>query len=98
MKKNLILLGMLQLIDIVLTWYIVCYKGITNEANIIIVWLMEYGGNILGLFYLKVISMIMILIFVPCGWKKMWVRYLIYFVNCVYILVCCMSFILIMYK
>lgn len=82
----LFILLIFQIIDVITTYYLVNLGA--DEYNVIILYLMKHFGDIAGLIVLKIFGMMLLFIFVPFEWDRLWVRLSIYTVNVCYFIVC----------
>lgn len=88
------LLLVFQIIDVATTYYLLNMGFI--EANFIVVFLMERFNDIIGLSILKIFAIIILFIYVPPVWSKIWVRITLYSTNILYFIVCLLNISLIL--
>ena len=88
------LLLIFQIIDVVTTYYLLNIGFI--ETNFIVVFLMERFNDIIGLSILKIFAIIILFIYVPSAWSKIWVRIVMYTANILYFIVCLLNISLIL--
>jgi len=91
----LTLLLIFQIVDVYTTYCLVNLGA--DEANFIVLFLMNQFGDIIGLIVLKLFGMALLFLFVPMTWHKQWVRISIYSVNIFYLIVCSINISLLVY-
>lgn len=87
--KYLFILLIFQIIDAYTTY---CLLGLGyEEANFIVLYLINTFGEIIGLSVLKIFAMVVLFLSVPQTWYKKWVRIAVYIICMIYFMVSTMN-------